>query len=205
MNLLLFGGTFDPPHNGHMSILRNAIHAVQPDRVLVMPAGLPPHKRASGTSAALRLAMCKCFLPLFPGLEISTMELYREGKSYTWDTVQQLMAEMPGVAISLCIGSDMLLTFTEWYRWQDLLAAVTLVAQSRAQQDTRPAQQAAEALRQQGGRVVFASGEVEDISSTEVRRAVAAGQDISALVPPLVAQVIQREGLYKIAPGGDAP
>ena len=59
--IILFGGTFDPPHNGHMTLLAGAIEAVRPDLVLVEPAGTPPHKRAGGTSAAHRLAMCECF------------------------------------------------------------------------------------------------------------------------------------------------
>ena len=88
--IILFGGTFDPPHNGHMTLLAGAIEAVRPDLVLVEPAGTPPHKRAGGTSAAHRLAMCECFRPLFPELVLDTTEIARGGKSYTIDTVRQM-------------------------------------------------------------------------------------------------------------------
>lgn len=93
--IILFGGTFDPPHNGHMTLLAGAIEAVRPDLVLVEPAGTPPHKRAGGTSAAHRLAMCECFRPLFPELMLDTTEIARGGKSYTIDTVRQMNARYP--------------------------------------------------------------------------------------------------------------
>ena len=71
MRTLLYGGTFDPPHNGHMNNLRAALALVQPDRALVMPAGTPPHKHASATPAELRLQMCACFTALSPAVQVS--------------------------------------------------------------------------------------------------------------------------------------
>lgn len=197
MKLLLFGGSFDPPHIGHMSILRNAIAAVQPDRVLVVPAGTPPHKAAGETPAATRLAMCACFLPLFPALEISDMEIRRSGKSYTWDTVEQLGRENPGAELYLCIGSDMLLAFTAWHRYRELLAAVTLVVQNRRSEDAAPVLAAAEALKEQGGRILFSGGEVEEVSSTQIRADIAAGKSVQGLIPPPADGIVQREGLYR--------
>ena len=104
--IILFGGTFDPPHNGHMTLLAGAIEAVRPDLVLVEPAGTPPHKRAGGTSAAHRLAMCECFRPLFPELVLDTTEIARGGKSYTIDTVRQMNARYPGAQLYFPMGSD---------------------------------------------------------------------------------------------------
>ena len=71
MKTLLYGGTFDPPHNGHMNNLRAALVLVQPDRAFVMPAGTPPHKHASATPAELRLQMCACFTALSPAVQVS--------------------------------------------------------------------------------------------------------------------------------------
>ena len=79
MKALLFGGTFDPPHAGHMNNLRAAMQAVQPDVVLVMPAGIPPHKHASATPGELRLAMCECFKALGPQVQVSQWEVDRAG------------------------------------------------------------------------------------------------------------------------------
>ena len=97
--VLLFGGTFDPPHNGHVHFLKSAIRAARPDRVVVMPACIPPHKAASATPAALRLAMCECFRPLFPALEVSDWEIRQGGKSYTIDTVKMLEEKYPGASV----------------------------------------------------------------------------------------------------------
>ena len=122
--IILFGGTFDPPHNGHMTLLAGAIEAVRPDLVLVEPAGTPPHKRAGGTSAAHRLAMCECFRPLFPELVLDTTEIARGGKSYTIDTVRQMNARYPGAQLYFPMGSDMLLWFRNWAAYRELLRRV---------------------------------------------------------------------------------
>ena len=87
MKLLLFGGTFDPPHIGHMNLLRGAMQAVQPDLTIVMPAGVPPHKAASMTPGMWRYEMCACFLALEKEcggrIEISDWEIHRQGRNYT--------------------------------------------------------------------------------------------------------------------------
>ena len=122
--IILFGGTFDPPHNGHMTLLAGAIEAVRPDLVLVEPAGTPPHKRAGGTSAAHRLAMCECFRPLFPELVLDTTEIARGGKSYTIDTVRQMNARYPGAQLYFPMGSDMLLWFRNWAAYRTKAGAI---------------------------------------------------------------------------------
>ena len=75
--VLLYGGTFDPPHNGHMNNLRAALELVRPDKAIVMPAGIPPHKKASTTPGKVRLAMCQCFTALSPAVEVSDWEIAR--------------------------------------------------------------------------------------------------------------------------------
>lgn len=116
MKVLLYGGTFDPPHNGHMNNLRAALELVQPDRAIVMPAGIPPHKTASATPGALRLAMCACFTALSPAVEVSDWEIRQGGRSYTVHTLEMLRARFPDAALYLSVGSDMLLSFQRWCR-----------------------------------------------------------------------------------------
>lgn len=139
MKLLLFGGTFDPPHIGHMNLLRGAMQAVQPDLTIVMPAGVPPHKAASMTPGMWRYEMCACFLALEKEcggrIEISDWEIHRQGRNYTIDTVTMLEQKYPGAELYLSVGSDMLLTFTEWRRWPELLQKATLVVESRCEGD----------------------------------------------------------------------
>ena len=131
MKIMLYGGTFDPPHNGHINNLRAALALVRPDRAIVMPAGTPPHKQASTTPAALRLQMCACFTALSPVVEVSDWEIRRGGRSYTVHTLEWLRSCDPAAELYLCVGSDMLLTFTQWYRWQDMLSMAALVVESR--------------------------------------------------------------------------
>lgn len=196
MKLLLFGGTFDPPHIGHVKILQNAILTVKPDEVWVMPAGIPPHKQASATPARLRLQMCSCFKPLFKPMFISDWEIQREGKSYTLNTVEWLHTQKPNAKIALCIGSDMLLSFTSWHCWQQLLQQVTLVVQNRRGQDVEAVEQAACRLKAQDANIIFTGGEVEEISSSALRRQLAAGQDVWGYIPKEAADIIRENGLY---------
>lgn len=195
--VLLYGGTFDPPHNGHMALLKASCEAVRPDLVLVTPTGTPPHKEGGETPAALRLEMCRCFLSVWPGVQLDDAEIIRGGKSYTIDTVEAVKARFPQAALYLCVGSDMLLTFHEWRRYRDLLALATLVVHSRRPGDGDALHAAAGRLAAEGGRVLFTGGEVLALSSSELRAGLQAGEDIAALVPPQVLAVIRREGLYQ--------
>lgn len=191
--VLLFGGTFDPPHNGHMHFLKSAIEAAQPARVVVMPSCIPPHKTASATPAALRLAMCECFRPLFPALEVSDWEIRQGGKSYTIDTVKMLEETCPGAAVYLCVGSDMLTSFAEWRSWQELLRRTVLVAQSRENGDMPELRAAARALEAEGGRVLFTASPALPLASTDLR---AHRRDLSE-VPEAARRVIEENHLYE--------
>ncbi len=197
MKLLLFGGTFDPPHLGHLHNLRAALAAVRPDAAVVMPAGTPPHKAAAGAPAALRFAMCACFADLDPRVTVSDWELRRPGPSYTVDTLAMLAERHPGAALYLAVGSDMLRTFTRWYRWQDILALAALVVQSRAPGDGDALQAAAHGLEAAGGRVLFTGEAPLACASSAIRAGLAAGdQSAWALLPPQAAAVITQNGLY---------
>ena len=193
MKLLLFGGTFDPPHNGHMRLLQSAIDAVQPDKVVVMPAGIPPHKAASATPASLRLTMCQCFAPLHPDLAVSDWEIGRGGKNYTIDTVRMLEERYPGAEIFLSVGSDMLTTFTQWREWQSLLQKTTLVVQSRYSGDAASLAAVAQKLEAAGGRVIFAHAPVLQAASSDVR----AGKLGMDALPPLVQHICKQYHLYE--------
>ena len=195
MRVLLFGGTFDPPHNGHIHLLQQAIRAVAPDWVVVMPACLPPHKAPSATAPDLRLAMCRCFEPIFPDLEVSSWEIEQGGASYTIDTVAMLEDRFPGAQIFLTVGSDMLLSFTGWKDWQQLLARTILVVQSRREGDEEQLAAAAAGLEQKGGRVVFAGGTPLEVSSSEIR----SGRGRKN-IPPQAREIIRRYDLYRPHP-----
>lgn len=192
MKLLLYGGTFDPPHKGHVHLLRSVIDAVDPDKVVVMPAGVPPHKAASTTPGELRLAMCQCFEGCHPNLEVSGWEIARGGKNYTVDTLEMLQSRFPGAELYLSIGSDMLTSFTTWKEWQHILHMAVLVVQSRESGDRAELIEAARVLEQAGGRVLITDIPAIPAASSEIR----AGRLGDEMLPPEVLAIVKEHHLY---------
>ena len=133
MRLCIYGGSFNPPHVGHAAAVRAAQREAGLDEVRVIPAAMPPHKQlASGSpDAEERFHLCELAFVDIPGVTVSDMELRREGKSYTVDTVRALRAENPEAELCLLVGTDMLRTFDEWCEFREILDAVTLLATAR--------------------------------------------------------------------------
>ena len=205
MKVLLYGGTFDPPHNGHLNNLRAAAARVQPDKVVVMPAGLSPFKQKTSAPGALRLEMCSCFHALeedadtIPRLEVSGWEIEQAAagnRNYTVLTVEKLARENPGAQLYLAIGSDMLLSFDGWYRWQDILRLARLVVTSRNVGDDPALHAKARQLDASGARILFAPVEALPMASSVLRARLAAGEECENELPASVRRVIRREGLY---------
>ena len=206
MKVLLYGGTFDPPHNGHLNNLRAAADRVRPDKVVVMPAGLSPFKQHTSAPGALRLEMCSCFHALeegmdaIPQLEVSGWEVAQAeagNHNYTVLTVEKLARDYPGAQLYLAIGSDMLLSFDGWHRWQDILRLAHLVVTSRNTGDIPALQAKAEQLDSGGSRVLFAPVTALPMASSDIRARLAGGESCENELPALVQRVIAREGLYR--------
>lgn len=206
MKVLLYGGTFDPPHNGHLNNLRAAAARVQPDKVVVMPAGLSPFKQKTSAPGALRLEMCSCFHALeedadtIPQLEVSGWEIEQAAagnRNYTVLTVEKLARENPGAQLYLAIGSDMLLSFEGWHRWQDILRIARVVVTSRDIGDAPALHAKAKQLDPSGGRILFAPVQALPMASSQLRARLAAGEECEAELPEEVRSVIRREGLYR--------
>ena len=136
---------------------------------MLCPRAHRPHKHASATPAELRLQMCQCFKALSPVVEVSDWEIRQGGRSYTVHTLEMLHRTNPGAELYLCIGSDMLLTFAEWYRWQDMLRMASLVVESRTGTDLQVLHAAAAQLEAAGGRVLFARAESYPCASSDIR------------------------------------
>ena len=215
MKILLYGGTFDPPHNGHLNNLRAAAARVQPDKVVVMPAGLSPFKQKTSAPGALRLEMCQCFAALagepgtaVPQLEVSSWEVEQAAagrRNYTVLTVEKLARENPGAQLYLAIGSDMLLSFDGWHRWQDILRLSHLVVTSRNVGDDPELHAKARQLDAAGARILFAPVQALPMASSALRARLAAGEACEAELPETVRAVIRREKLYKKEVTGNEP
>ena len=210
MKILLYGGSFDPPHNGHLNNLRAAAERVHPDKIVVMPAGTSPFKEGTNASGALRLEMCSCFHALeedadtIPQLEVSGWEIEQAAagnRNYTVLTVEKLARENPGAQLYLAIGSDMLLSFEGWHRWQDILRIARVVVTSRDIGDAPALHAKAKLLDPSGGRILFAPVQALPMASSQLRARLAAGEECKTELPEEVRSVIRREGLYRNTEG----
>ena len=207
MKILLYGGSFDPPHNGHLNNLRAAADRVHPDKIVVMPAGSSPFKQGTNAPGTLRLEMCECFRLLTEEeaavageLEISGWEVAQAkagNRNYTVLTLEMLARENPTAQLYLAVGSDMLLSFDSWYRWQDILHLACLVVTSRNVGDDPALHAKARQLDPAGKRILFAPVQALPMASSQLRARLAAGEDCKAELPEAVRVVIQREGLYQ--------
>ncbi|MBR2906910.1 MAG: nicotinate (nicotinamide) nucleotide adenylyltransferase [Clostridia bacterium] len=197
----IYGGTFSPPHLGHKLAAETFLEKIRPDRLLIIPTFLPPHKKISGADAPEhRLAMCRlCFKDL-PRTEVSDMEIKRTGKSYTFDTVSALSKENREICF-LC-GTDMLLTLDTWYRAPELFSLCTFVLERREQDpalDRSIDERIAFYRKEYGARIVEIDIEPIEISSTNVRNAVhrhAPSEVLSSMVTEEVARYINEHRLY---------
>ena len=213
MKILLYGGSFDPPHNGHLNNLRAAADRVHPDKIVVMPAGTSPFKQGTNASGVLRLEMCRCFAALaqepgMPPLEVSGWEVAQAAagsRNYTVLTLEMLARETPGAVLYLAIGSDMLLSFEGWHRWQDILRLAHLVVTSRHVGDDPELHAKALRLDPTGARILFAPVQALPMASSDIRTRLTAGEGCEAELPEAVWEVIRREKLYKKEVSANAP
>lgn len=137
MKIAIYGGSFNPPHLGHLEAAKTVCAELAPDKLLIIPDNIPPHKAMDPGSptAEERLALCRIAFRSIQGAEISDMEIRRRGKSYTAHTVRELRGRYPDDELFLVVGSDMLLSFEEWYEFEYLLSECTLAVVSREEDD----------------------------------------------------------------------
>jgi nicotinate-nucleotide adenylyltransferase len=189
-NIGIFGGTFDPPHTGHLIAAQDACEALSLARFIFVPAADPPHKQGTGVSAAaVRLEMLNAAVSGDSRFEVSSLELERAGPSYTVDTLRALAAKYPGATLNLLIGVDQVREFSTWREADEVKRLAQIVMLARAgESDPGPE---ASFVRQ----VVHVTR--IDVSSTLVRERVAAGRSVRYLVPDAVEKIIVRDGLYR--------
>ncbi len=202
MRILIYGGSFNPPHAGHIRSAQVAAAALRPDKTVLIPAALPPHKHlAAGTPAPEhRLAMTALAAAEIPNCEASDMELRRSGPSYTSDTARQLRQEYPGAELIFLMGTDMLLTIESWHEPEVIMELASLAIFAR--EDGREAEIAAQAahLRETyGARVYVLGGEPVTVSSTQVRGLLPQRQGRAYLTDGVYAYII-RHRLYGAKP-----
>jgi nicotinate-nucleotide adenylyltransferase len=199
----VLGGTFDPPHVGHLWLATLATDALGLDRVLFMPASQPPHKRGRRvSSAADRLLMTRLAIAADEHFELCPIEMERPGPSFTIDSVAELLRLYPGSTLYLLMAADSLAQIDTWREPDRLLAMVEWAVGPRPG-NPLPARSA---LRSRFGRAAsrihLLPGPSLDVSASEIRRRVAAGRAIRYLVPVAVEELITERGLYRRATAG---
>jgi nicotinate-nucleotide adenylyltransferase len=194
----IYGGTFAPVHNGHVRAAKAFMEQMKLDYLFIIPAHLPPHKQIDASDDPLyRLRMCELAFGDIDGVVISDCEIARGGKSYTYDTLKEL--ERPNTRLFLLCGTDMVLTFDTWYRFEDIFKMcypVYVRRENDALIGNRIVSKITEYYEKYGVMFRKILTEPLEMSSTDVRRAVSEGRDISAMVPAAVERFIRENGLY---------
>ena len=191
----LLGGTFDPPHVGHVTVATDVAEALGLDRVLWIPAAVPPHTQNHPiTSGAVRLEMVEAACAADARFAASSAELERGDVSYTVDTLRRLQQQFPDAELVLILGVDQFRTMeTGWKEPEAVLALATLAVMDRDGASARGAVPDVPGA----DRATFVPVTRVDVSSTQIRQAVAGSGDVSAQVPASVLAIIEREGLYR--------
>lgn len=195
----IYGGTFNPPHVGHIQAAKQAVSTLGLTKLLMIPAYAPPHKAvlpSNSPRARQRLEMLRIAAADCPQIEVSDLELKREGISYTWETLETVKKLYPGAELVLLMGTDMFLTFDTWKNPEKILGEVILGVFYRGDKGEKAAAlKQKEALEARGARVILVHNDVIVISSTQMRRLLAfrcAGE----FLPAGVLDYIREYNLY---------
>ena len=185
----VFGGSFDPVHNGHLVAAKAVAKAINLDRVVFVPAGLQWQKQSS-TSGTDRLAMVRLAITGIAGFEVSDVDILRDGPTYTFDTLTEFREANPGAELFFILGTDAMAGLESWKYAASLLDLANFVVVTRPGSILQVPEWAS-------GRVMVQEIEALDLSSTEFRERYLAGQDCTDLVPPAVLDYIETHQLYK--------
>jgi nicotinate-nucleotide adenylyltransferase len=204
----IFGGTFDPIHFGHLRTAFELLQALRLAEMRFMPAGNPPHRDTTVATAEQRLAMVTAATQGQAGFVVDDREIRREGLSYSVDTMRTLRADFPDRPLCLIVGMDAFLGLPKWHQWRELLELAHLVVAHRPGWRAPSMGPLGELLVDRGtGRIgdlhearagciyIHAVTQLE-ISSTEVRKLIAAGRDPRYLMPDAVRAIIEQTGCY---------
>jgi nicotinate-nucleotide adenylyltransferase len=192
----VLGGTFDPIHAGHLGILEQVRRSVDADEAWLLPTALPPHRRPTHASTEDRLAMTQAAAQGHPRVRVLDLEARRSGPSYTIDTLDELERRYPDTEFWFTLGADAARDIGQWPRADDLLSRARFLLVNRA--GVPPLDEAE--MRRLGfdpARTRLIHVDSPPVSATEIRRRVAAGEDVAGMVAPAVERLIADRGLYR--------
>ncbi len=206
---LIFGGTFDPVHFGHLRAAAELYEQLQLDDFRILPAGQPPHRGRTQASASDRLHMLQLALQDHPGIRLDDSEIRRQGPSYMVDTLRQLRASIGAQRpLLLALGQDTANKLDQWHEWQQLPRLAHLLVMTRPDHvpgyqatlanvlQPRITQQMDDLWQAPAGHVLHLPITALAISATDIRRQIASGRDPAFLLPASVLAYIREQGLY---------
>jgi nicotinate-nucleotide adenylyltransferase len=212
MRIAVFGGTFNPVHYGHLRLAEEVREACSLDRVVFMPTFITPHKSKEAlTPAGVRLELLKRATADNPGFSVSDVEIRREGRSFTVDTIRELLKE-PGTEVSLILGSDSFNDIRSWHEYEELLRLASFIVVPRPSHPSRPLEEALTVelagkfwydsvsgryVDSGGNSITYLDTTPIDISSSGIRERVRMGLTVRYLLPDAAIEFIKQEGLYR--------
>ena len=196
--IAIFGGSFNPVHNGHMSLCRKCISDFGFDKVLMIPTNIPPHKSAAGlASNEDRFNMLKIATKNDASIEVSDIEYRLGDKSYTINTIEEVEKEYKAYDLYLIVGSDMFKIFDQWREYKKILSKVTLLVGARSDNDEKELNSIKDRFTEFYDKINIVKLDIIDLSSTQIRNAVFEHKDVSAYLPDGVYEYISEKGLYR--------
>jgi nicotinate-nucleotide adenylyltransferase len=199
-SVLVFGGTFDPVHNGHLAIARQARAAGDAEAVWFVPAALPPLRDPPVATARDRFDLLVAATQGEPGFDVLDVALRRGGVSYTADTMEALHGEHPDLDLAVLLGADAARTIPAWERAEDLLRRERFVVVNRTGALPPITSTDLDELGFSPARTQLLSVDSPDISASEVRRRRGRGEPVDGLLPDAVAALIEAKGMYRSNP-----
>lgn len=199
--IALFGGSFNPVHNGHVNLVKETAEKNGIDRVYVIPTFISPFKKDSTGFVADgkdRLEMCRLAFAKLPYVTVSDWELSQSEVSYSVNTVEHFRKEFPEDELFFIMGSDMLLSFDKWHKWQDILKMCTVIAASREDGGSdieRLREKAAQLSR--FGKVIVTEISAFELSSSEIREKIIKNCDLSCYMDKNVVKYIEENRIYE--------
>ena len=204
----VLGGTFDPVHYGHLRSALEIQQCLGLDEVRLVPSHVPPHRPQPSASPQQRVTMLNAAVSNYPVFKVDSREFDRDGPSYTLDTLKSFREDMAGTDICLLVGMDAFRGFTAWHRWREFPDYCHMVVMNRPGAALPEQGELADFIRlhrvmdaeklksQSSGLLLFQQVSQLEISASQIRKLLAAGQDAGFLLPERVLDIIKKEGLY---------
>ncbi len=190
----IFGGTFNPLHNGHFEILRALNEDERIEKIFLMPDRLPPHKSADGLiDDETRIEMCKIAADCFSKCELCLVEFERQGKSYSYDTVKLLKKRFKDKKFAFVCGGDMLIYFDKWWKYKKLMKMLPFIVFKRTAENDGEFNSCVERFRNEGMEIILKDDEIPTVSSTQLRNDFKSAEK---LLPKPIYEFLKERGVH---------